>query len=92
MRTLTLLVEGTQLQAEIAFEIGDTRIVVGDLLPLPWTRTISAASDLDVRLTASGKEEFGDLRCRITGDALPNPIIDYDPNPYPAVECIVSGL
>ncbi|MCS6841329.1 MAG: hypothetical protein NZ699_08830 [Roseiflexus sp.] len=92
-RTLTLLVEGTQSQVEIFYEIGDTRIVVGNQLLLPWTLMIRVASDLDVRLTALGREEFGDLRCRITGDAVPSPgIVDYDASPYPSVECAVSGL
>lgn len=89
---MTLLVEGTQPRVEIAYEIGDTEIVVGNAIALPWTLTIQVAFDLDVRLTATGVEEFGDVRCQITGDAVPNAgIVDYDPNPYPSVECVVSG-
>ncbi len=89
---MTLFVEGTQPRVEIAYEIGDAEIVVGNAIALPWTLTIQVAFDLDVRLTATGVEEFGDVRCQITGDAVPNAgIVDYDPNPYPSVECVVSG-
>lgn len=77
---------------EVAYEIGNTEVVVGDVVVFPWTRTIQVAFDLDVRLTAAGTEEFGDVRCQITGDAVPTPgIVDYDSNPYPSVECVISG-
>lgn len=90
---MTLLVEGTQPQVEIAYEIGDTEVVVGNVVVFPWIVTIQVAFDLDVRLTAAGTAEFGDVRCQITGDAIPTPgIVQYDSNPYPAVECVVSGL
>lgn len=91
MRRLTLLVEGTQPQAEISYEIDDTEQVVGSDVVLPWLVTIEVASDLDVRLMAAGVAEIGDLRCQITGDSVPTPITAYDSNPYPAVECLLRG-
>jgi len=45
----------------------------------------------DVRLMASGVAGIGDLRCQITGDAVPTPIIIYDSNPYLLVECLLRG-
>lgn len=92
VRTLTLLVDGTQPQVEISYEIGDTEVVVGNAIVPPWFKTIEVAFDLDVRLIAAGTAEFGDVRCQITGDAVPTPgIVDYDSNPYPSVECVVVG-
>ncbi|MGQ9548408.1 MAG: hypothetical protein ACUVWS_07250 [Roseiflexus sp.] len=91
MRRLTLLVEGTSPQAEISYEIDDTEQVVGSDVVLPWQQSIEVASDLDVRLMAAGVAEFGDLRCRITGDSVPTPVTAYDSNPYPSVECILRG-
>ncbi len=89
---MTLLVDGTQPRVEIFYEIGDAGVVVGNAIALPWFKTIQVAFDLDVRLVASGTEEFGDVRCQITGDAIPTPgIVDYDSNPYPSVECVIIG-
>ncbi|PMP78916.1 MAG: hypothetical protein C0183_15285 [Roseiflexus castenholzii] len=87
-----MLVDGTQPQVEISYEIGDTEVVVGNAIVPPWFKTIEVAFDLDVRLIAAGTAEFGDVRCQITGDAVPTPgIVDYDSNPYPSVECVVVG-
>lgn len=90
-RRLTLFVQGTQPQAEISYEIDDTEVVVGSDVVLPWQATIEVAADRDVRLMAAGVAEIGDLRCQITGDTVPTPIIMYDSNPYPAVECLLRG-
>lgn len=91
IRRLTLFVQGTQPQAEISYEIDDTEVVVGSDVVLPWQATIEVAADRDVRLMAAGVAEIGDLRCQITGDTVPTPIIMYDSNPYPAVECLLRG-
>ncbi len=88
---MTLFVQGTQPQAEISYEIDDTEVVVGSDVVLPWQATIEVAADRDVRLMAAGVAEIGDLRCQITGDTVPTPIIMYDSNPYPAVECLLRG-
>jgi hypothetical protein len=90
-RRLMLFVQGTQPQAEISYEIDDTEVVVGSDVVLPWQATIEVAADRDVRLMASGVAEIGDLRCQITGDTVPAPIIMYDSNPYPSVECLLRG-
>ncbi len=90
---MTLFVQGTQPQAEISYEIDDTEVVVGSDIVLPWQVTIEVAADRDVRLMAAGVAEIGDLQCQITGDTAPTPIIiyDYDPDPYPAVECLLRA-
>lgn len=61
---------------------------------MPWFRTIQVAFDLDVILEAEASDlnEFGDVRCQITGDSLPaSGVIDYGSYPDADVECIVSG-
>jgi hypothetical protein len=55
------------------------------------TRSTATVTLTDVRLMASGVAGIGDLRCQITGDAVPTPIIIYDSNPYLLVECLLRG-
>ncbi len=90
LRTLTLLVEGTQPRADVVYEINGRESVPGrnGEVILPWVFTVQAESGSEVLLLADGLDEYGDLRCRISGQGIPDPgIVDYDPNPYPQVEC-----
>ncbi len=78
---------GNTTASGVCYEIDKTKVIVGNTVTLPWQLTIGVASDCDVRLTAAGVAAIGDLRCQITGNALPMPIIVYDSNPYLSVEC-----
>lgn len=92
VRTLVFLVDGTQPKAEILYEINGQEFIAGNVgeVGLPWTITVQVLIGSDARILADGIEENGDLRCQITGDLVPTPgIIDYDPNPYPQVECLL---
>lgn len=92
VRTLVFLVDGTQPKAEILYEINGQEFIAGNIgeVGLPWTITVQVLIGSEARILADGIEENGDLRCQITGDLVPTPgIIDYDPNPYPQVECLL---
>jgi hypothetical protein len=95
VRTMTLLVEGSQPEAEVSYELDEQEFVAGTnrLVTLPWTLTVQAPVGSELRILADGVEEFGDLRCQISGEVVPTPgISDYDSNPYPQVECLLLVL
>lgn len=92
LRAITLLVEGTQPQAEIFYDVDDQDLPGGKVgtVTLPWSTGLRLPAGSEIVLLADGPEELGDLRCRISGESIPTPgITSYDPNPYPQVECQV---